>query len=74
MCYPVTDESRKRFIDKHCTESLAEEMEEELYHWGGGVLIGEPTETADSSLQELMEAGPTVREPALDPPKSSAYV
>lgn len=38
------------------------------------VMTEEPTETADLSLWEHMDSGPTVREPARDWPRSSACV
>ena len=52
----------QRSTDKHCAELkiLVEEREEGLYELGGG-RKWEPTETADLSLYELMDAGPTVR-------------
>lgn len=56
----LTDGSRGR--DPHTStalnsESLDEESEERLYQ--PGVVVGEPTETADLSPQELMDIKPT---------------
>ena len=67
ILYPVTDGCRGRSTDKHCAELL-----ESRGRKRGGtvpdmmVMLGKFTETADLGSQELMEAGPTVREPEWD--------
>lgn len=59
-------------IHRHCAERLRKKGKGDCT--SQGVKMGQPIETADLSSQELMDAGPTVREPASYLPRPSAFV